>query len=70
MLFRVYPIKKDCEVLKVCNQDQPMYKSILIRGLKDLYVASNDDVMKQTIANVLESSFDAMSETCDSGINH
>jgi hypothetical protein len=53
----------------ICNQDQKLFKAVLIRGLKDLHNSTPDSQTKLTIKNVIKNSVNAMAPTCDSSFN-
>lgn len=62
-------ILQDCEVGNTCTQDRKLFKSWLIRGMRDLHMATNDNAVKETIMKVIQTSLNAMAPTCDSDYN-
>ncbi|WAQ83152.1 hypothetical protein PtA15_3A519 [Puccinia triticina] len=59
-------ITEPCEPTRTCNRDQQGFKSIYVRGIAQLYLATNNQKVKGEIRGMIDTSVKAMvARSCD-----
>jgi hypothetical protein len=62
-------ITESCELTNTCAVDNRLFKAILIRSLKAVYLATKDATAKASIKRVLDASMTRLSALCDAQMN-